>query len=180
MQQKDLYTEYDAFAQFYNKHWGSSFATRIFPVLERLALLHIPTPGPILDLCCGTGQVAQLLGDKGYQVTGVDSSEKMLYYARENAPQAIFVHADARNFILPTRYPCILSLYDSLNHLVSLEELIQVFQCVYASLEKNGYFLFDLNMKQGYQERWKGSFSIIEEKDVCIVQSQYNSEQQLA
>ena len=56
----DRYSDYDAFAWTYNRHWGS-FATRMVPVLEELVLNALPSRARILDLCCGTGQLAHAL-----------------------------------------------------------------------------------------------------------------------
>ena len=50
-----------------------------------------------LDLCCGQGNVAQALISRGCQVVGVDFSPAMLAFARERAPHATFVEADAQD-----------------------------------------------------------------------------------
>jgi len=69
------YSDYDPFAWVYNKHWGDSFTQHALPVLEKLVLPHLPAKARILDLCCGTGQLAQVLIERGYQVTVLDGSE---------------------------------------------------------------------------------------------------------
>ena len=50
-----------------------------------------------VDLGCGTGACAVLLAECGHQVTGVDGSEGMLSYARQNADarglNVTFIHA---------------------------------------------------------------------------------------
>jgi SAM-dependent methyltransferase len=169
------YSDYDAFAWVYNKHWGW-FAERVLPVLERLALRGIPSQARILDLCCGTGQLAHLLTERGYRVTGVDGSEEMLRYARENAPQAQFILTDARSFSLQGEFHLALSVFDSLNHIMDLEELALTFGNVYQALLPGGLFLFDLNMEEGFRARWRGSFGIVEEDHVCVGRSSYRPE----
>ena len=72
------YSDYDRFAWVYNKHWGNEFTPRVFPILENLVLRRTPAGGRILDLCCGTGQMAQTLTALGYRVTGIDGSAEML------------------------------------------------------------------------------------------------------
>jgi len=39
----------------------------------------------VLDVCCGPGRVSVLCGERGATVTGIDSAEKMLEHARDNA-----------------------------------------------------------------------------------------------
>ena len=54
------------------------------------------SPGaPVLDLGCGAGVPAtRWLADRGFDVTGVDLSERQLDLARERVPGATFLKAD--------------------------------------------------------------------------------------
>lgn len=173
------YTDYDALAWIYDRHW-SHFPADAMPVLESLVLANLRQGAHVLDLCCGTGQLARLLTDRGYRVTGVDGSASMLDFARRNAPEAELLLADARSFTLPSRVDAVLSTYDSLNHVMSLEELGAVFRNVSAVLRDGGQFVFDLNMEEKYGSRWTATTAIIEEDYVCIVQGSYATEQKLA
>ncbi len=145
------YSDYDPFAWVYNKHWGESFTHLALDVMEKLVLPYLPAKARILDLCCGTGQLAQRLIAHGYQVTGLDGSGEMLRFARENAPAAEFIMDDARSFKVPAVYHAVVSTFDSLNHIMSLKELTSVFHNVYAALQEGGFFFFDLNMEEGYK-----------------------------
>jgi SAM-dependent methyltransferase len=172
------YGDYDPFAWIYNKYWGD-FAERVLPTLEKLILKRLPAQAHILDLCCGTGQLANALARRGYQVTGIDGSEVMLDFARKNAPDAEFIVDDARTFKLPAVHDGVVSTFDSLNHVMTLAELTQVFQNVYAALRQGGLFLFDLNMTAAYQDRWRGSFAIVEDDHVIVVRASYGSEEKI-
>lgn len=46
--------------------------------------------GKALDIGCGTGQLAKLLVDLGFDVTGIDLAEEALKQARLRVPQAVF------------------------------------------------------------------------------------------
>jgi len=168
------YSDYDRFAWVYNKHWGKDFAQQVLPILENLVLRHLPAKASILDLCCGTGQIARALIGCGYQVTGLDGSKEMLRFARENAPTGKFIVADARSFKLPDVYQAIISTFDSLNHIMTLEELTRVFRNVYAALQQGGPFFFDLNMEEGYKTCWNDNFGIAEEDHVCVTRLNYH------
>jgi SAM-dependent methyltransferase len=151
------YSDYDPFARVYNKHWGNSFTQYALRVLEMLVLPNLPAEARILDLCCGTGQLARILSERGYRVTGLDGSAEMLRFARENAPGVEFIHDDARTF-----------------------RLTFVFRNVYAALREGGLFLFDLNMEAGYRTTWNDNFGIVEDDMVCVVRSGYLAEERTA
>ena len=169
---------YDPIAGLYNRHWGY-FADRIYPVLDRLVLRDLPSGCAVLDLCCGTGQLAAVLSEKGYAVTGVDGSEGMIEIARRNAPGVEFLVQDAREISLDRHFAAVFSTFDSLNHVMSLDELEQVFRSVHAVLDDGGCFEFDLNMEEGYLQRWRGSFGIVEDDLVCVVRSSKDEEERI-
>ena len=171
------YSAYDRFAWVYDKHWGST--ARRVPALERLMLQHLASDARILDLCCGTGHGTQLLLERGYRVDGLDGSEEMIRFAREKAPEGNFIIDDVRAFKSPPIYDGVISLFDSLNHVMDLDELTLTFRNVYAALVGRGIFLFDLNMEPGYERRWRGSFGIVEDDHACIVRSTYSKEEKV-
>ncbi|HEX6040189.1 class I SAM-dependent methyltransferase [Longimicrobium sp.] len=164
---------YDDFAWIYDRHWGRD-AAWMLDAIAPLVLRGVPAPARVLDLCCGTGQMARALHDRGYDVTGVDGSAEMVRYARRNAPGCTFVVADARDFAVPGPYDLALSLYDSLNHLLQPDDLRRAFACVHAALRPGAPFLFDLNMADGFRARWRGSFGVAEDEYACIVRSRFD------
>jgi SAM-dependent methyltransferase len=115
----------------------------------------------------------------GYDVTGLDGSAEMLEYARVNSGWSEFVHADARSFDPagvtggPAGFDAVLSPFDSLNHIMSVEELREVFLRVRAVLRPGGLFLFDLNIED--EEELRGSsFDIVGVDHACIMRSSYD------
>jgi SAM-dependent methyltransferase len=169
----DRFSNYDEFARAYNRHWGPKAGSRL-PILHDLLLPRLPAHAAILDLCCGSGQLAHLLTMEGYGVTGLDGSEELLKCARHNAPQGVFVLADARSFTLPTRYDAAICMSDSLNHLLTVDELLAAFHNVFSVLREGGLFLFDLNMEHKYVTTWSGQFAMVEDDSVCVVRASYD------
>lgn len=55
----------------------------------------------LLDLASGTGEIAVLCRQLGFDVTGLDWSEPMLARARSKAPDVPFLQADAERTMLP-------------------------------------------------------------------------------
>lgn len=175
----EQHTGYDDFAHVYNKYWAG-YSIRIVPILEQLALNDCPQGAAILDICCGTGQLASELTERGYKVAGVDGSKQMLNHARINAPKATFHCADVRYFELPTKFAIAFSTYDSLNHLLTHGDLEIAFRNVYRQLETGGVFVFDMNLESGFQSRWVGSFNIRSDDTVVAAESNYDENDKLA
>jgi trans-aconitate 2-methyltransferase len=69
---------------------------RLRPALDLLARIPATAPDSVVDLGCGTGNLAPLLMQRWPQahLTGVDSSPEMLAKARADHPHANFVEAD--------------------------------------------------------------------------------------
>ncbi|NET54134.1 MAG: class I SAM-dependent methyltransferase [Merismopedia sp. SIO2A8] len=151
MSSENLYTDYDPWAWLYNKSEADLACQRLLPKLKKLLLPHLPEGTHILDLCCGTGQLAQQLLIRGYQITGLDGSEKMLHYARENAPKAQFILGDARFFELPSSFDAVICTDSALNHIMSLDELKSVFGNIHTALKEDGLFFFDLGLEKRYR-----------------------------
>ena len=62
-------------------HVRAAWADLLFPLLP-------PAPSSILDVGCGTGSLAVLLAQAGYDVHGIDFSARMVAAAREKARAA--------------------------------------------------------------------------------------------
>lgn len=174
----EIYAEYDSFAWFYDRYWGEEFSRPALGIFNVLLFPYLPSGCSVLDLCCGTGQLAAALSERGYHVTGLDGSAAMLEYARVNASEAEFIRADARSFKLNTRFQAVLSAFDSLNHLMELDELTQVFRNVHKVLRDDGVFLFDLNMEDE-SELFGQSLQMVSDDHVCVVQGRYDAETKL-
>ncbi len=162
------------FAPVYNKLWGwfsNQLAPRILDYYQSFPISQWNRN--VLDVCCGTGQLAAHFLKNGYRVIGIDSSEGMLRIARENnadcvqADQAQFVCADAACFALHTQVGLAVSTYDALNHLEDMDALRGCFHSVFASLADEGVFVFDLNTRKGLQS-WNG-ISIEDSRDAVLI-----------
>ena len=138
----------------------------------------------ILDLGCGTGTLTQLLAEKGYDMIGVDNSEEMLQIAIEKREQSgldiLYLLQDMREFELYGTVGAVISVCDSLNYLLSEEELFAVFRLVRNYLYPQGVFIFDFNTVYKY-ETVIGDRTIAENREECsfIWENFYHPEEEL-
>lgn len=107
-------------------------------------------PRTVLDLACGTGNVTELLHEEGYDVIGADIAEGMIAQARIKAqekglPIAYYIQDAAELDLEKRRFDLCVSLFDSLNYILEPSRLQMAFERVYAHLNAEGLFIFDLN-----------------------------------
>lgn len=181
MSSATLYSDYDVLAEIYQERWHQEYDEDAMQLIEKLFLRYLPEKAHILDLCCGTGNLVQPLVVRGYQVTGIDGSEAMLHYARAKAPEAQFILSDARFFEFPPTFHGVISTGNSLNHVMTLEELKSVFHNVFAALLDNGLFVFNLSMEEMYQsERWnKTKKCSVKDDYIWIWQQTYDFDEKI-
>lgn len=175
MERSEQSPTYGPYAAIYDRRWEPKLVSMAVPPLERLLLRHVPEGAKLLDLCCGTGQVAQALGARGYRVTGIDICEEMLSLARKRAPSCRFLRRDARRFDLEPVYHGVLSTSGSLNHIASLEALAAVFANVHRALRPGGLFLFDLLLGDRYRPDPEVVSATIEEDYVVLVREGFDA-----
>jgi len=85
----------------------------------------------LLDVGCGTGEHARLLGEvHGFEVDGVDIDPAMLAIARTKWPHGRFDVADMTDFHLGRRYDGVLNLFGAIASAVTLPRLRDTLACM--------------------------------------------------
>ena len=107
---------------------------------ECIKLLGINFGDNVLDLCCGTGDLAILINK--YQpkchITGVDFSEKMLEIARQKSDKIHFMQADSTNLPFEDNTFDIITIGFGLRNIQNAEKAIEE---IYRILKPNVRFL---------------------------------------
>jgi SAM-dependent methyltransferase len=165
---------YDELAWFYNRYWGIRYHNLVFPVICRLLLPGLRPCSSILDLCCGTGHLSEKLATRGYGITGIDLSEKMLDFARERLPDGNFFPADARDLKIQGKFDAAVSTFESINHMLTIDEVLKVFRSVSSSLKEGGLFLFDFITEEAYTSEWSKSSALVESDNACIIRGGFD------
>lgn len=136
---------YETFAYYYDSLMDSSF----YDDYERFIDEHCYQYNDVLELGCGTGEMAIRLAKKNKKVFASDLSDDMLEVAKQKAMyenvNLILQRVDMRDFQTSYQVDFILCLCDSINYLLEPTEIIQTFQNVYSSLKKDGTFIFDID-----------------------------------
>src|SRR5699024_12760213 len=77
---------------------------------ESLVQLLAPKQGEnILEIGCGTGDIAKTISDQGANVQGIDRSENMVAQAREKYPNISFDVIDATKLPYSEKYDAVFS-----------------------------------------------------------------------
>lgn len=151
--QSDTLSPYGPSARVYDRLWGHTVCERLLPVLDKLLLRRLPPRAAVLDLCCGSGRIAQALAERGYRVTGLDLDAEMLACARANAPGCRLLRADARQFALAPVFAGALATSDSICHLLALPEVTRALANVHSALVPGGLLCFDVLLTGEFQAR---------------------------
>ena len=165
MNQPEPYATDEAYGEVtalrYNKFEGraTGFARRAAPRIAAFYAnrsIQIINPS-VLDIGCGTGQLASYLLDRGISVTGIDPSEHMLRHAATNnaehvaAGRARFLQMDGAALDMTESFGLAVATFNTLNHLSDHEHLRRCLSRVYHATAPGGYFLFDIDTRLALQ-----------------------------
>jgi SAM-dependent methyltransferase len=127
------------------------FADAIKEIDQALKLTK-PKGKLVLDLCCGPGRCAVALARRGFSVTGVDRTKYLLAQARRRARAAKvkseWVLEDMRDFVRPSAFDLVLSMFTSFGYFDDKCEDLTVLQNMSASLRPGGTCLIDVVGKE--------------------------------
>lgn len=130
---------------------------------EDLVALLAPKAGErILDVGCGTGDLAALIAEGGADVTGLDSSTEMVEAARKKYPQLRFDIASADDFSYTEPFDAVFS-NATLHWVLRYKEAVQ---CIYEALKPGGRLVAEFGGKGNVS-------SIVDALKTALVQNGY-------
>jgi ubiquinone/menaquinone biosynthesis C-methylase UbiE len=154
----DLFADqFDAIAPYYDEVMSVVPYRQWVQYLKKIFKRFGWKPKRILDLATGTGSVALLLAAEGYHVTGVDIAPRMvdmarMKVARQGVKNVTFLCQDAARLDVPGVFDVAISLFDSLNYILTARALQQAFAGVHRHLKPGGGFIFDLNSEYALEK----------------------------
>ncbi len=190
-------TSYDSFADVYDELmdnvpyqlWAGQYAE----ILRSYGIEN----GLVCDLACGSGNMTMELAGRGFDMIGIDDSEAMLNRAREKSKKMagnddgddnadggndgensiLYLLQDMCEFELYGTVRAVTCACDSINYLLTEEEVLSCFQLVNNYLDPGGIFLFDFNTTEKYADQI-GDGCIAENREDCsfIWENEYDEE----
>ena len=106
-------------------------------------------PASMLDMCCGTGIMSELMHREGFSLEGFDLSASMIEVAKRKASQKNFpIRYEVMNACyaeMDRTYDAVFSFFDSLNNITNPGHLKMALETAYKHLKPGGSFIFDMN-----------------------------------
>ncbi len=139
---------YDKLAQYYDSLFGR--LEEDLPFWIELAKKY--GDGGILELGAGTGRVLLRLAERGFSVTGLDSSPAMLEKLKaklKGLDKDVYstiklVEGNMANFSLSEKFSLIIIPFNSFQHLLTPHEQEECLRCVSKHLADNGRFAMSI------------------------------------
>lgn len=110
------------------------------------------SPGPILEIACGTGRVLLPIARKGIEIHGMDNSVPMLTILKtrladepQDVRRRVTLHeGDMREFQLGAQYPLVIIPFRAMQHMHTVEDQISALRAAALHLTDTGILAFDV------------------------------------
>lgn len=135
---------YEAFAYYYDSLMDPDFYKDYVQFIKEHADFQT-----VLELGCGTGEIAVRLAKRKKEVYATDLSKDMLEVARMKASrqnvELMLGRIDMRDFIVDQKLDLVLCLCDSLNYIIERDEVKKIFVNCFNAIKDDGCFIFDVD-----------------------------------
>jgi len=133
----------------------------------------------LLDLCCGTGTLTEMLCRRGYEMIAADASEDMLMEAREKCAgleaAPLFLCQEAGELDLYGTVDACLCSLDGVNY-IDEEELTELFRRLHLFIRPDGLFIFDIKLPEWFRSL-DGDIFVDENEDMlCLWRADFDEE----
>ena len=157
----DARSAYDVLAPYYDRFTDGYAHGALVAALAALARDHGLSGDRTLDVACGTGKSTEPLAGLGYEVSACDISPEMVHRARQRlgGDGCAFV-ADMRALPDAGPFDLITCLDDSVNYLLSAEDLRRSLRSMAARLRPGGHIVFDANTLGTYRRGFSTDFVV--------------------
>ncbi len=168
---------YTVFAKFYDKYMAHvNYDEWVKFILSQYNKKNKKKPAKILELACGTANIACRLVKKNLNVDAVDNAEEMLKIASKKPFCPNLFCRDMLDSFPSNQYDLIILLFDSFNYLLKDDQINKLFKEVHNALMDNGLFIFDITTLKNCEDNFDGFVNIEEykNKDYFVHQSEFD------
>jgi SAM-dependent methyltransferase len=140
---------YQVTAKYYNGAYAAKQDLVDLPFYLELAER---SPGPILEIACGTGRVLLPIARKAIEIHGVDNSLPMLTILKaslgdepQDVRQRVILHeGDMRDFRLHKQYPLVIIPFRPMQHMHTVQDQVSALRTAAGHLTDTGILAFDV------------------------------------
>ena len=140
---------YQAFAELYDELMNDVDYESWADYYTRLLSIFGVRGGKLCECACGTGSLTIPLHRRGFQMTGVDLSQEMLWQAAQKSRKlgiAIpFVKQDMKALNLHRPMDAVLATCDGVNYLLTEEDLLSFVRAAHRAIRPGGALVFDVS-----------------------------------
>ncbi|MDH3251564.1 MAG: class I SAM-dependent methyltransferase [Ignavibacteria bacterium] len=176
------YTILPRFYDRWQNTYGEDFSNIVYPRLQAtISRYRIPVSAAV-DIGCGTGTLACMLAEQGWDMYGIDASQGMIAEAIAKVQAAglsvQFSRQDMTEVHLPVSAGLVTAFFDVLNHLVERNDLLETIGRVYNLLRPGGLFVFDTSNERCYRILWSKTDIIRHEDFLLTLENSYDANTQ--
>ena len=106
-------------------------------------LLHKYNCDAVVEIGCGTGNLARRFAADGFNYSGLDSSGDMLAIARKNTPDCNFLQGSMQHFVLDTPTKSAIVTGRTISYLLTNKDVFDSFTAINKNLQVPGILCFD-------------------------------------
>ena len=130
----------------YSKYYDTIHIDKDYEIESNLINKYSTNKNSLLDVGCGTANHSIILSEYFKKIVGVDLSKSMLNEAKKKIDLLKISNVELTNSELCSidgTFDTIISMFNVVNHIQSLEELSMFFEDVKNKLNEDGIFIFD-------------------------------------
>lgn len=141
---------FEKYSDFYNLLYSDkNYSAEVDYIIRKLEKYNCKSKN-ILEYGSGTGIHGSLLVEKGYNLTGIELSEKMYSIGKSNIKEKRIeekfklVNDNIITYRDKEKYGAVISLFHVISYITTNENVLKVFENASYQLEKGGLFIFDI------------------------------------
>ena len=117
--------------------------------------------GQVLEIGCGTGNLARIFSDNNFKYTGLDFSLDMINLCKSKIANGNFILGDMTNFTLENNIESIIVTGRTSSYLLSNKDIFGFLKSAHQNLKTNGILCFDFIDANRFLKEIKGGEEVI-------------------